>query len=155
VELPRRLREAGVSVVVHDDCYTPTERDPWIFYECGKKGLIVLTSDKLFMKSFPHMAAIALGRATVFAFSNNNYNSRVRSDAFIAASFSIENKIVERRGQHFIATIGMHGTCEVNLVNPRPTRKACDVADWESYLRVCKVARIKPEIPTQLKFRGM
>ena len=140
---------------MHDDRYTPTERDPWIFYDSGKQGLIVITSDKLFMKSFPHMVAIALGRTTVFAFSNNNYNSKIRADAFIAASSAIERAIVAHRGQPFIATIGMHGTVEVNVVNPRPTRKACHLADWGSYLRVCKVERIRPEMPAQLKFKGM
>jgi hypothetical protein len=155
LELPRRLREAGISVVVHDDIYTPTERDPWIFYECGKKGLFVLTSDKLFMKSFPHMVAITLGRTSVFSFSNNNYNSRVRSDAFIAASATIERMIASHRGQPFIATIGMTGTVELNVINPRPTRKACELADWDSYVRVCKIERIRPEMPHQLKFKGM
>ena len=29
-------------------------------YECGLKNLIVVTGDALFMKSFPHMAAVAL-----------------------------------------------------------------------------------------------
>jgi hypothetical protein len=149
------LREAGKNVVVHDDIYIPTARDPWIFYECGKKKLFVVTSDKQFMKSFPHMAALALGRTTVFAFSNNNYNGRVRANAFIAATKAIKAAIEQHRGEPFIATIGMLGTVEINAVNPRPTRKACEIADWNSYLEVCKAERIKPEMPPQLRLKGI
>jgi predicted nuclease of predicted toxin-antitoxin system len=154
-QLPGRLRGAGISLIVHDDVYTPTERDPWIFYECGKKGLVVLTSDKSFMKSFPHMVAITLGRTTVLAFSNNNFNSKVRSEAFLSASSSIHNALAAHRGVPFIATIGMRGTIEINAVNPRPTRAACERADWESYLRVCRIEGIRPQLPSQLRFKGM
>jgi hypothetical protein len=143
-----------VDIIVHDDVYVPAERDPWIFYECGKRNLLVLTSDKLFMKSFPHMAAIALGRTTVFAFSNNNYNGVVRAQAFKTARAAINRLLKAHRGEPFIATIGMKGTVKLNMVNPRPTRKACDIADWESYLRVCKAERIAPEVPAQLKLKG-
>ena len=148
--LPNRLRQAGKDIVVHDDVYVPTERDPWIFYECGKKGLIVVTSDKLFMKSFPHMAAIALGRTTVLAFSNNNFNAQARGTAFIAATKAIATHMATANGNPFIATIGINGDVTMNDQNPRPTRKACDQADWESYVRVCKVEGIAAERPTTL-----
>jgi hypothetical protein len=148
--LPNRLRKAGKDVVVHDDIYVPTERDPWIFYECGKKGLIIVTSDKLFMKSFPHMAAIALGRTTVLAFSNNNFNAQVRGTAFIAATRAIATCMSQAAGNPFIATIGTKGDVTVNDRNPRPTRKACDRADWESYVRVCKVEGIAIDQPNEL-----
>jgi hypothetical protein len=148
--LPNRLRQAGKDVVVHDDIYVPTERDPWIFYECGKKGLIVVTSDKLFMKSFPHMAAISLGKTTVLSFSNNNFNAQARATAFIAASKAIATRMAEANGNPFIATIGIKGEVTVNDRNPRPTRKACDQADWESYVRVCKVEGIDEDRPPEL-----
>jgi hypothetical protein len=155
IELPKRLRNAGKEIVVHDDVYVPTERDPWIFYECGKKGLIVVTSDKLFMKSFPHMAAIALGRTTVFSFSNNNYNGSIRATAFIAATRAMDKLLREHEGEPFIATIGMKGTVELNVVNPRPTRKACELADWNSYATVCEAEKIEPEMPPQLRLKGI
>ena len=43
-----------MDITVHDGVYQPTERDPWIFYDQGKRGLIVVTSDTSFMKSFPY-----------------------------------------------------------------------------------------------------
>ncbi len=154
VELPKRLRNAGKDVVVHDDIYVPTERDPWIFYECGKKGLVVVTADKLFMKSFPHMAAIALGRTTVLSFSNNNYNGGIRATAFIDATRAIDQVFRQHMGEPFIATIGVKGTVQVNVVNPRPTRKICEMADWNSYAAVCKAEGIRPDMPPQLKLKG-
>jgi predicted nuclease of predicted toxin-antitoxin system len=88
--LPLQLRQANLDITVHDDVYPQTERDPLIFYQCGKKGLVVITSDTSFRKSFPHMAAIALGKTSVIAFSNNNYKSNVRGNAFLKALPQIE-----------------------------------------------------------------
>lgn len=154
VDLPDRLRGQGVRIEIHDDFYQQKARDPWIFYECGKKGWIVVTSDKEFMKSFPHMAAIALGKTMVFAFSHNNYNSKVRSEAFITARPAIDRIIRGNRGKSLIATVGMTGTVSINNLNPRPTRKSCDPADWQSYVDVCRAEGIRAEMPTQLKLKN-
>jgi predicted nuclease of predicted toxin-antitoxin system len=124
-ELAKQLRNAGLDITVHDDIYARTERDPWIFYEQGKEGFIVVTTDKLFMKSFPHMAAIALGKTTVLYFSNNNWKSRVRGDAFLATLAAIMRALREPR-KPFIASIGMGGTFSIVEEKPRPTRKKCD-----------------------------
>jgi hypothetical protein len=143
VFLPKQLREAGLDITVHDDIYQPTERDPWIFYERGKHGFVVVTSDTAFMKSFPHMAAIALARTTVLAFSHNNYKSVVRGRAFLTALPRIEREIARHRrelkGNYFIAVIGMAGTFTVKAESPLPHRRTCDAEDWASYERVCQV----------------
>jgi hypothetical protein len=138
------LRDAGLHITVHDDIYQQTERDPWVFYDSGKRGLIVVTSDTAFMKSFPHMAAIALARTTVLAFSNNNYKSDVRGNAFIKARRLIEEELLrhERKRKNFIAVIGMNGTLNVRRESPLPHRKTCDPRDWASYERVCKAAGV-------------
>jgi hypothetical protein len=121
-----------LDITVHDDIYQPTERDPWIFYDRGKLGFIVVTSDTSFMKSFPHMAAIALARTIVLAFSNNNYKSAVRGNAFLTA------KHRKAKRQYFIGIVGMSGTLTIRAESPLPHRKTCDQKDWESYERVCK-----------------
>jgi hypothetical protein len=138
VFLPEQLKKAGLGVIVHDDVYVQTERDPWIFYECGKKGLIVITSDTLFMKSFPHRAAIALGKTTVLAFSNNNFKSSVRGTAFIAARKAIEGAVRAHKRSYFIGVIGMQGTFRIKAESPLPERKTCHLLDWDSYERVCE-----------------
>jgi hypothetical protein len=146
VLLPKQLREAGLDITVHDDIYQPTERDPWIFYDRGKRGFIVITSDTAFMKSFPHMAAIALARTTVLAFSHNNYKSDVRGRAFLKALPKIEKEIVEHQKdpgrKYFVAVVGMAGTLTVRAESPLPHRKTCDAKDWESYERVCQAEGI-------------
>lgn len=123
---------------MHDDVYQQTERDPLIFYESGKKGLIVVTSDTTFRKSFPHMAAIALGRTSVIAFSNNNYKGEVRGTAFLKARQSIEQALAKHKGRYFIGVVGMNGTFRICAESPMPERKTCDLRDWESYENVCK-----------------
>jgi predicted nuclease of predicted toxin-antitoxin system len=139
--LPAQLRRAGLNTTIHDDLYVQTERDPWIFYECGRAGFVVLTSDTEFMKSFTHMAAIAVARTTVLAFSNNNYKSEVRGNAFLAALPKINKELSKRRtrqkNKYFIGIIGMHGTLAIRAESPLPHRKRCDSRDWESYERVC------------------
>jgi len=144
-ELAKQLSVTGLDITVHDAIYARTERDPWIFYERGKEGFIVVTTDKLFMKSFPHMAAIALGKTTVLYFSNNNWKSKIRGDAFLAAKAAIMRALSEREIKPFIASIGMGGTFSIIEEKPRPTRKKCDPRDWESYRRVCEAEGIEPE----------
>ena len=99
VFLPEQLRNAGIDIAVHDDLYTQTERDPWIFYECGRKNLILegSTSDTLFMKSFPHMAAVALARTRVLPSLNNNHKSVVRGAAFIKGRPQIEKALAAHK----------------------------------------------------------
>jgi hypothetical protein len=130
-----------LDVTIHDDLYVQTERDPWIFYECGKHGFVVVTSDTEFMKSFPHMAAIALARTTVLAFSNNNYKSEVRGNAFLKALPRITAELSKRgkrkKDKYFVGIVGMTGTLTVRAEAPMPYRKTCDPKDWDSYARVC------------------
>lgn len=130
-----------MDVTIHDDLYVQTERDPWIFYECGKQSFVVITSDTEFMKSFPHMAAIALARTTVLAFSNNNYKSDVRGNAFLRALPRITAELSKHKkrknNRYFIGIVGMKGTLTVKAEAPLPYRKTCDPKDWESYARVC------------------
>jgi hypothetical protein len=140
--LPAQLRAAGLDITIHDDLYVQTERDPWIFYERGKEGFVIVTSDTEFMKSFPHMAAIALAQTTVIAFSNNNYKSVVRGNAFLNALPRITAELASHRKRrkkgYFIAIVGMHGSFTIKAEAPLPHRKTCDRKDWDSYERVCK-----------------
>lgn len=148
IYLPKQLREAGIDIVVHDDIYVQNERDPWIFYECGIKKLVVVTADTAFMKSFPHMAAIALARTRVIAFSNNKRTSEVKGDAFIKARRSIEKALRTHRGKrYFIGVVGMNGAFQIRAESPLPSRKLCDGRDWESYDRVCGTAGVLPLAP--------
>jgi hypothetical protein len=151
IHFPSQLREVGLDVIAQDDTteYQPTERDPWLFYHCGKVGMIVITSDLRISKSFPHMAAIALGRTTVIAFTHNSYNSDVRARAFIKALPEIENAIASHRKRraYFLGVVGMQGTFRVAQERPLPHRATCDLRDWESYERVCKTEGVLPLAP--------
>jgi hypothetical protein len=127
--------------VVHDDIYVQTERDPWVFYECGKNNLVVITSDTAFMKSFPHRAAIAIAKTTFLAFSQNNCKFDVRGNALIKAHAKINDAILKHKKlkKNFIAIIGMTGSFAIKEESPIPHRKTCDPRDWESYERVCSI----------------
>ena len=100
------------------------------------------------MKSFPHMAAIALARSVVIAFSQNNYKSEVRGLAFLKALGRIEKAIRSHSGSYFIGIVGMNGEFRIRAESPLPSRKTCDPRDWDSYERVCKiegVPALRPE----------
>lgn len=145
MQLAAQLRGAGLLISVHDDVYVRTERDPWIFYDRGKQGEIVLTSDKGFMKSFPHMAAIALGNTTVLFFTKNNWLSDVRGKVFLAAKSRIFHALKKQK-ENFIGCINMTGSFTIIQKKPTPSRKLCDQRDWESYERVCKSAGISVDV---------
>ena len=138
-----------MEITVHDDLYKQCERDPLIFYECGKKNLVVITSDAAFRKSFPHMAAVALGKTTVIAFTQNNYKGEGRGRAFIKAKPLIENALRKhrKRKRYFIGMVGMNGTFRVCDESPLPTRKTCDIKDWDSYEQVCRNEGVLPLRP--------
>ena len=104
--------------------------------------LVVITSDTSFMKSFPHMAAIALAQTSVIAFTNNNYKSAVRGEAFIKARASIERALMKHKGKYFIGLVGMNGTFTIRAESPLPSRRLCEQSDWESYERVCRRAGV-------------
>ena len=146
-QLAAQLASAGFDVTPGDDAYSQDERDPWIFYDAGKKGMVVITSDKEFMKSFPHMAAITLGRTTALAFTSNNYKSNVRGKALIKARGRILKAIAKARGEPFIGSIGMDGNFNIVERNPRPSRKYCDERDWRSYENVCRIEGVQFEGP--------
>ncbi len=105
---PEHLKKAGLKIIVHDDVYDQKERDPWIFYECGRKGLILITSDREFMKLFTHMAAISLGRTKVIAFTGSTYNSTVRAQSFLGAMKLIVKEIRKSGSESFIAGACQH-----------------------------------------------
>lgn len=148
LKLRAQLSADGLDVIVHDEIFdNPAERDPWIFYQCGKKGMVLVTSDKTFLKFFPHMAAIRLGKTAIFYFTQNNYNSAARGRAMLNAKDRIL-KIIRVERRPFIASISMGG--QVTLVDrtPEPNRKQCDPQDWASYKRVCKEEGISPDGPS-------
>lgn len=109
--LPEQLRKAGLQITAQDDTeeFKQAERDPWLFYQCGKRKVILVTSDRDFMKSFPHMAAVSLGNTVIIAFTKNNYNSDVRGCAFIKALQEIEDAISAHRKKkrNFIGVVGI------------------------------------------------
>lgn len=146
-KLARQLCSAALDVTAGDDVFQETERDPWIFYDCGKNGKIVITSDRDFMKSFPHMAAISLGNTTVLAFTSNNYNSEIRGKAFIKAQGKIFRALRQSNGAGFIGSVGMDGSFSIVAKSPTPTKKYCDERDWKSYERVCASEGVKYEKP--------
>jgi hypothetical protein len=136
-----------MNVVAGDEVYPQTERDPWIFYDCGKQRKVIITADKDFMNLFPHMAAISLGNTTVIAFTSNDYNSEVRGKAFIQAKNKILRAIRDSKGASFIGSVGMNGTFSIVERSPAPNRRYCDERDWKSYKRACEAEGVKFEKP--------
>lgn len=156
VIFPGELRNAGLIVTAQDDTteFSQAERDPWMYYQCGKRRHVVVTTDQKFRRSFPHMAAIALGDTVVLAFTNNTYNAERRARAFLAVLSEIEDELRKRNRRKrwgFIGVIGISGTFRVDDDKPLPHRKLCDPRDWESYRRVCESEGVLALVPEQKK----
>jgi hypothetical protein len=134
-----------MDVTAHDDVpFSPTERDPWIFYWSGKNNYVLLTSDLEFKGLFTHQAAIALGRTAVFSFTGRTFNSERRGAAFLKAQLSIF-KMLRRQRKPFIATIQLDGKIYLDSANPSPSRLKVEPQDWDSYERVCRAESIDSE----------
>ena len=151
---PGLLRDAGLLATAQDDTeeFSQAERDPWMFYLCGKRRDVIVTTDGAFRKPFPHMAAIALGDSIVLTFTNNCYNAERRATAFLTALEKIEielQKRSRRKQRSFIGIIGITGTFRVAEEKPLPHRKLCDPLDWESYKRVCDQEGVLAFMPEQ------
>jgi hypothetical protein len=129
-------------IVVHDDVYVQNERDPWIFYQAGIQRHPVITADKKFTKSFPHMAAIALAKTQVIAFANNKGTGQQKGNALLKARADIEDAVRKHKGRSFIGVVSLKGSFRVCDESPLPSRKTCEPADWESFERVCRTAGV-------------
>ncbi len=94
----------------------------------------MITGDRKFMRSFPHMAAIALGRTTVIAFTAKNYNSMIRGRAMISARARIVRALRNNEAP-FIGSVSADGAFNILETKPKPLRLQCNQLDWDSYRR--------------------
>jgi hypothetical protein len=136
------VNKAGFEVRTFEQLSLRGEQDPWAFYQCGKNGYVLLTSDKAFLGHFTHMTAIQLGRTAVFAFTSGNENMKLRGKAFVLAKSRILHAI-RNNDAPFVASIGSNGTVTLLDKRPGPMKRLCQPEHWASYVRVCRAEGVE------------
>lgn len=100
-KVPDTLRDAGVVVQVHDDCFPQRTPDPVWLAEAGRRGWVVLTSDKrIRYRSLERQALLAAG---VQAFVLTSIPGPDMGAIFVAALPKMTALCAAHPGRPFIA----------------------------------------------------
>jgi len=110
--IAKALREAKVSVAVHDDHFLPGARDEEWLFEIGKRGWIVLTKDRRFHTRVLEITAIARSRAKVFKLTAANIQGADMAAIFVKAIRKITRVAIGNPGP-FIGTVSKSGKVSV------------------------------------------
>ncbi|MGH9517920.1 MAG: hypothetical protein ACRD3P_19810 [Terriglobales bacterium] len=115
------LREANVSVKVHDDQFAPNARDEEWLAEVGKRGWIVLTKDRRFHTRVLEITAIARAKAKVFKLTAANIQGVDMATIFLKSIRKISRVAIGNPGP-FIATVSKSGRVMVVLSSSKLTK---------------------------------
>jgi predicted nuclease of predicted toxin-antitoxin system len=107
------LRDAGVSVEIHDDHFPPDAPDAIWLREAGRRSWIVVTNDRRIRYRPIELAALRASKVRVFAFTQGNLTGPEMADVFLRALPKIRRTLRKIRGP-FIASISRHA--EVRLL---------------------------------------
>lgn len=110
--IAKALRDAKVSVEVHDDCFMSNARDEDWLFEVGKRGWIVLTKDRRFHTRVLEITSIASSRAKVFKLTAANIQGTDMAAIFVKAIRKITRVAIGNPGP-FIATVSKSGKVSV------------------------------------------
>lgn len=102
------LRNAGFTIKIHDDIFSPNENDSVWLEKCSQKRWIVITPDTNIIKDQVSMRTIGANRGRVFFLSSNNSTSEVWANALIGAYTDIM-KTIRNYDAPFIARISPTG----------------------------------------------
>ncbi len=103
------LRQAGVTLHIHDDHFSPDAKDEDWLTEAGQRGWIVLTKDHRIR--YRHVERLALMRAGVAAFilTSGDLQGEEMAQIFVKALPRI-NRFLQKYTKPFIAKIAKDGS---------------------------------------------
>lgn len=107
------LRNAGVTVEVHNDHFPPDARDDTWLLEVGKRGWVVLTKDDRIRYRSTERAAVVAAHVALFALSSGNLTGGEMAQAFVVALPRMSRVLATHRPP-FIAKVTRSG--EVSMV---------------------------------------
>ena len=97
---------------MHDDHFTQNEADPIWLRECGRRGGIVISSDKQLEFASTHREAVKSGNTRVLVLSNNNIPAARWAECLIGHRSQID-RLIKGHPAPFIARITMAGDINV------------------------------------------
>lgn len=106
--IAERLREAGITVEIHDDHFPQDALDQEWLAEIGKRGWIVLTKDDRIRYRPAELAAYRIHKARVFIFGSGEMKAQEMAGAVAKAMPKIL-RLVKRTPPPFFARITRTG----------------------------------------------
>lgn len=108
------LRQVGEEVHVHDDHFSPDERDEKWLREVGRKGWIVLTKDTRVRYRGPELAALQKAGVGAFVLTSGDLQGSEMAEAFVRALPAIK-RFVAKNSPPFIARVTRSGAVSMLL----------------------------------------
>ena len=106
------LRNAGVSVEIHDDHFAKNAQDiDWI-PEVGKRGWIILTKDARIGKNKLERLAVADAKVKMFILTSQRLSGQDMADIFLSAIVKMR-QLIWINPAPFIAKVYQNGTVKL------------------------------------------
>ena len=111
-DLVNGLRSLDLTIESHDDHFAPNTPDVEWIMQCGKKGWIIVSSDKNIKKNVLEKRAIFSSQVAAFFFTSASISSTEQIFAFTSALRKISNLVLNQT-RPFIARISPDGSVEL------------------------------------------
>jgi len=103
------LRAANLKIEVHDDHFPPDCKDEQWLKVVGRRGWVILTSDRRIRYRGPELAALMSSGARAFAFRSGNLTAQQMSEIFLKSMKHV-SKLLEANAGPFVASILRDGS---------------------------------------------
>jgi PIN like domain len=112
--VPQALREAGLTVVIHDEVFRPGTPDHIWLREAGRKGWIVLTKDTRIRYRENEKRALKEAGVAAFVFSGKDLTGSEIGASIVKALPKMQ-RLIRKTRRPFIAVVTRGG--DVRLLN--------------------------------------
>ena len=106
------LRDAGISVEIHDDHFAKDAQDVEWIPEVGKRGWIILTKDARISNNKLERFAVANAGVKMFSLASQKLSGQEMADIFTESIIEIQ-KMVNSNPAPFIAKIYQNSTVKM------------------------------------------
>lgn len=110
---PEILKRAGLAVEIHDDHFSPVESDETWLREVGKRGWIVLTSEKAIRYKSVETQALMQAGVRMFVLPGN-LKAQDSAAIFMKALPRVK-RFLSKHSSHFIATLYKSGEIKLRF----------------------------------------
>ncbi len=108
----QKLKDAGISIEVHDDHFGKNVKDVVWLPEVGERGWVVLTKDDKISKNALERIAVAQAQIKMFIFASQHMRGEDMAEVFIKTIVRMQ-EFVRKHPAPFIAKIYRDGRVEM------------------------------------------